>query len=447
MTAPRRTRSLIAAAVLCSIAGLSTQSIAQMSIETTTEQASGTVDPAARATLDAAGAAIKATPGFGAQFRMFGDGSDLIKSTMPSMNGRFVFGTANDERVIHMLGEARDTAEGDSYAFDFTRSLSTIAWTDDAKQTVFVRKARPEPRTMPGAARMVLVHDILNDDPFAAALARSESVVGEGTRDVAGVTCDVVLMTFRKNSGVSHTGERWFIAQSDKLPRRFEQITDAGMIKFQLNMEFSGLVAGEQAPAMLDVRRPESYNVDDQTAPAAETTTGTNTKPVPVRPGRITRQPTETKIESTPTVTRRAAPAFAFTDDGGAAIDNNSQMGRVSVLYFWGTWCVPCRAVSPEISKIAKRFGEQDVDVFGVAVRERDPEAARSYLAENDYAHRLVLGADEMARSFRVRLYPTVVVIDQEGRIAYTGSPGRDKNATDLAGEVAQAVQDALGEG
>lgn len=444
MTAFRTTRSLIAAAALSSVAGLCSPGFAQMAVETTATQTSASVDPAARATLDAAGAALQATPGFGAQFRMLGDGSDLIKSTMPSMNGRFVFGTANDERVIHMLGEAKDTADADSYAFDFTRSASRIAWTDDAKQTVNIRNAKPEPRAMPGALRMVLVQDILNTDPYAAALARSESIVSEGTREVAGVTCDVVLMTFRKNSGVSHTGERWFVAQSDKLPRRMEQITDAGMIKFQLIMEFSGLTVGEQAPAMLDVRRPETYKVDDRTI---EQTKATPARPVRAAPGSVKKEAATTATQTKAAPVRRPAPAFAFTDDGGAEIDNNSQMGRVSVMYFWGTWCVPCRAVSPEISKIAQRFSEQDVDVFGVAVRERDPEAARSYLAEKNYEHRLVLGADTTARSFQVRIYPTVVVIDQEGRVAYSGSPGRDRNAMELASEVAAAVQDALSEG
>ncbi len=445
MTAFRSNRSPAIVPALCAALGLASYAHAQLLAEpASSETASGSIDASARATLDAAGQTLRGTPGFAAQFRMFGDGSDLIKSTMPSMSGRFVFGTANDARVIHMMGEAKDTADADSYAFDFVRSESTVAWTDDEQQTVFIRRAKPEPRILPGAARMVLVSDILDDDPFAAALARSESLISEGTREVAGVTCDVVLMTFRKNSGVSHTGERWFIAQGDRLPRRFEQITDAGMIKFQLIMEFSGLSAGEQAPAMLDVRRPDSYKVDDQSAERPRPSTA---RPARISPSGVTPKDPATAPETRAAPARQAAPAFSFTDDGGAEIDNNSQMGRVSVLYFWGTWCVPCRAVSPEISKIAQRFGDQDVDVFGVAVRERDPDAPRSYLAENDYEHRLVLNADESARAFRVRIYPTVVVIDKQGRIAYSDSPGRDRNATELASEVAQAIQEALGEG
>lgn len=445
----RHARLGLLAASLCLAGGSVSAQMLNEPAGQAAEPAASSIDPSARATLDAAAKAISGTPGFGAQFRMLGEGSDLIKSTMPSMSGRFTFGTVDGERVIHMLGEAKDTAEGDSYAFDFARSASKLAWTDDSKKTVFVRRAKPEPRTMPGAARMILVTDMLDEEPFKASLDRSETVVSEGTKNVAGVACDVVLMTFaKKTTVVSHTGERWFIAQSDGLPRRFEQITDAGMIKFSLIMEFSGVQPGVQAPAMLDVRRPEGYTIDDQTV----VTTDAEAKPTPVRParaapGNITKEAPSTTVETRPTPAVRAAPAFAFTDDGGAAIDNNTQMGRVSVLYYWGTWCVPCRAVSPEISKIAERFGEQNVDVFGVAVRERDPEAARSYIADKNYKHRLVLGADQSATAFRVRVYPTVIVIDPQGNIAYTGSPGRDRSATELASEVAAAVQAALGEG
>ncbi|MEM9373328.1 MAG: TlpA disulfide reductase family protein [Planctomycetota bacterium] len=430
---------------MCLAAGLSTAASARLAAQPASgapDAAAVSIDAEARAVLDAATQALRSTPGFGAQFRMLGEGSDLIKSTMPSMSGRFVFGTANDQRIIHMLGEAKDTADADSYAFDFVRSQSKITWTDDAAQTVFVRKAKPDPRNMPGAARMILVSDILGGDPFAAAIARSESVVSEGTETVAGVACDTVLLNFRKPSGVSHTAERWYFGQDDGLPRRFEQITDAGMIEFSLILELSQLEPGAQAPTMLDVRRPDNYRVDDQTI--ERTRTGQAVRPAP---GNVTRAAPTKVSETRATPARDAAPAFAFGDDAGVSIDNNSQMGRVSVLYFWGTWCVPCRAVSPEISKLAERFGEQDVDVFGVAVRERDPAAARSYIAQKGYQHRLVLDADAAAAAFRVRVYPTVAVIDREGRIAYTGSPGRDRDAAQLASEVALAVQDALGGG
>lgn len=407
-----------------------------------------TKDAAAIAVLEASADAIKATEGFGAQFRMFGEGSDLIKSTMPSMSGRLIFGTATGDeggrRVIHMIGEARDTNDSDSYPFDFTRTADTLTWTDDDQQKIFVRRAKPEPRTMPGAARMVHLANLLEEDPFAASLEMADGATLASAQAVAGETCDVVELSIPKGSKASHTSERWFISKSDRLPRRVELVTDAGMIKFSLITELSGLSAGRQAPSLLDVRRPEGYEVDEpaQRRPGAMPATKTGTAP-----GNVTRETTQTATRPAERPARpanRAAPVFTFADDAGGTIDNNSQLGRVTVLYYWGTWCVPCQAVSPEISKVAEHFDGQPVDVFGLAIRERDPQAPRDLMSQKSYKHRLVLGAESTTGPFRVRVYPTIVVIDKQGNIAYKGSPNKDRTPEALGDEITDAVQDAL---
>jgi thiol-disulfide isomerase/thioredoxin len=125
-------------------------------------------------------------------------------------------------------------------------------------------------------------------------------------------------------------------------------------------------------------------------------------------------------------------------------VNNGTQNGRVTVLYFWGTWCIPCRAVSPKVSEIAARFADGAVDVFAPAIRERDAEGPRSYIADNDYKHRLVLGADALATSFKVRVYPTVIVIGPTGEIVYQAHPGPDRTADQMADQIAAAIEGAL---
>ncbi len=394
----------------------------------------------ARAVLAAAADAIKQTKGFGAQFRLIGDGSAMIKSTMPAMNGRFMFARHNGEPLIHILGEYRETADAEAVPFDVLRQPGTLTWTDDAKKTIFVRRATPEPRDAPGAARMLHMANLIQDDPFADTLANAESLELSASENVAGVECDVVTVKLAKGKA-GHTSEKWYLAKSDRLPRKLEQLTDGGMIKFSLITEFSNLAAGPQAPALLDVRRPEGYTVDDRTQPVTRPNTtrltpGDVTREEPARPE--TRQPTPAKP------TNPAAPVFAFTDDAGATVDNNTQMGRVTVLYFWGTWCIPCRAVSPEISKIAQAYADKSVDTFGLAIRERDPDAPRAQMRDNDYQHRLVLGAGKAATAFKVRVYPTVVVIAPDGTIAYEGHPSQERTAEKLAEEVRAAIDAAL---
>lgn len=41
--------------------------------------------------------------------------------------------------------------------------------------------------------------------------------------------------------------------------------------------------------------------------------------------------------------------------------------GRVVLLNFWATWCVPCREEFPELSKLQKRHGAEGLQLIGVS--------------------------------------------------------------------------------
>ena len=51
----------------------------------------------------------------------------------------------------------------------------------------------------------------------------------------------------------------------------------------------------------------------------------------------------------------------------GEARSIESYSGRVVVLNFWATWCVPCREEMPMLSALQTRYGDRGVDVVGAS--------------------------------------------------------------------------------
>jgi thiol-disulfide isomerase/thioredoxin len=58
------------------------------------------------------------------------------------------------------------------------------------------------------------------------------------------------------------------------------------------------------------------------------------------------------------------------------------EKGRVVLLNFWATWCVPCREEFPELSKLQTRHGAAGLTVIGVSTDfAKQKEAVRKFLA------------------------------------------------------------------
>src|SRR5262249_22206730 len=111
------------------------------------------------------------------------------------------------------------------------------------------------------------------------------------------------------------------------------------------------------------------------------------------------------------------APDFELKTDAGEAIRLSSLKGNVVLLDFWGTWCPPCKASSPEIQKIADRYKDKPVKVLGLAVREQNADAPTTFWKDQKHTFPLLLSADDVAKSYHIRTFPAFFVIGKEGEV------------------------------
>jgi peroxiredoxin len=91
-----------------------------------------------------------------------------------------------------------------------------------------------------------------------------------------------------------------------------------------------------------------------------------------------------------------------------------SLRGRVVLVEFWATWCVPCHIMAPVLSDWSERYSARGLDVLGVT--------GDSAVAAADAARRhgmsYPLFTDESGatqRAYRAYALPTLFVIDRRG--------------------------------
>lgn len=110
-------------------------------------------------------------------------------------------------------------------------------------------------------------------------------------------------------------------------------------------------------------------------------------------------------------------PGFSLPALDGQEIASSAWAGKVVILNFWATWCLPCLGGIPLLQ--AAQAASDAVRVVGIAIDTQE-EVAR-YLAKNPVNYQIVLGGTEavaMSRRLGNRLegLPFTVIFDSQGR-------------------------------
>ncbi|MDQ2992007.1 MAG: TlpA family protein disulfide reductase [Candidatus Eremiobacteraeota bacterium] len=111
------------------------------------------------------------------------------------------------------------------------------------------------------------------------------------------------------------------------------------------------------------------------------------------------------------------APHVSYARLDGGTFALTAHRGRVVFLDFWASWCGPCKLSLPIAEGYAK--AHPDVDVIPVDVGE--PRVTVAAFAKLHDLHGVVLDPPSFSNQyFQIQGFPTMVVVDPEGRIRAT---------------------------
>lgn len=115
--------------------------------------------------------------------------------------------------------------------------------------------------------------------------------------------------------------------------------------------------------------------------------------------------------------TPKAAPRVAFTDAAGGRHALSAFKGRYVLLNMWATYCAPCVAELPALTRL--KGAVPGLKVLAVDLGRDKPAVADAFLKSHDAAGlgTLVDTDKSMMSAFRVYALPTTVLIDPEGKV------------------------------
>jgi cytochrome c biogenesis protein CcmG, thiol:disulfide interchange protein DsbE len=115
--------------------------------------------------------------------------------------------------------------------------------------------------------------------------------------------------------------------------------------------------------------------------------------------------------------------------------------GKVVVLDFWASWCVPCRRSFPWLNAMHDKYAEQGLVIVGVNLDMERSDAAK-FLEEYPAEFAIVYDADkQLARQYDVVAMPSSYIIGRDGQIAARHMGFKVKQQGDYEALIVKALQ------
>jgi cytochrome c biogenesis protein CcmG/thiol:disulfide interchange protein DsbE len=115
----------------------------------------------------------------------------------------------------------------------------------------------------------------------------------------------------------------------------------------------------------------------------------------------------------------KPAPAFTLPSlADGTSVSLDQYKGKIVILNFWSSWCIPCKEENPALTNVWERYRGTDVVLLGVVFQD-SADAARAYTSRlgNTWAS-AIDDNGQIALSYGVFGPPETYFIGADGVIA-----------------------------
>jgi len=115
-------------------------------------------------------------------------------------------------------------------------------------------------------------------------------------------------------------------------------------------------------------------------------------------------------------------PKFDAKYIDNTVFDLKKYSGKYILFDFWGTWCVPCKKLIPELKKLNSEFSDKNLTLISVAYDENSEKVMDFVVKENMNWEHLFVSSNQndknsVINKLKVNKYPTTILISPDGKI------------------------------
>ncbi|HTM23446.1 MAG TPA: redoxin domain-containing protein [Kofleriaceae bacterium] len=116
-------------------------------------------------------------------------------------------------------------------------------------------------------------------------------------------------------------------------------------------------------------------------------------------------------------------PGITFVDMEGQAFAPADLAGKVVVVNFWATWCPPCKAEIPALTRFYEKYRDRGLVLLGVVADEVTVPELEEFAAANQLRYPVIKMDYDVTDSFGLPAgFPTTYVYDRTGHLRFQES-------------------------
>ncbi len=115
---------------------------------------------------------------------------------------------------------------------------------------------------------------------------------------------------------------------------------------------------------------------------------------------------------------QKPAPDFTLANLKGEQRHLSDYRGKVVLLHFWATWCLPCRTEMPVIHHLGHSNAERGLELLCINVDRGNRDGVREFMQDISLNFHTLLDPEGDVRNvYEVRGFPTTYIIGRDGKI------------------------------
>lgn len=114
------------------------------------------------------------------------------------------------------------------------------------------------------------------------------------------------------------------------------------------------------------------------------------------------------------------APNWELLSLTGEKINLKNMKGQLVLVDFFYKSCYPCMLALPSLQALHEKYKDKGLTIIGIDPYDKKKDDIASFLSKRGVNYKVLLGGEDVANDYHVSGYPTLYLIDKNGKVIFT---------------------------